>query len=94
MFTFLMGSEAQALTLQQWFGLVLAGIAMWVYNLKDERNEDGEMVKGVNLADAGDMHVARSVSLSRASFSSEVRRSSGLRLSSGGAAGVARTSAV
>jgi len=29
---YLMGSEAEPLTLQQWFGLVLAGIAMWVYN--------------------------------------------------------------
>ena len=71
-----MGSEAQTLTLQQWFGLVLAGIAMWVYNLQDERDADGFMVKGANVADASEMHVARSVSLSRVSVMSEARRSS------------------
>jgi len=80
-FSFLMGDEAQLLTLQQWFGLIIAAIAMWVYNLKDERGANGEQVKGVNLADAGDMHMARSVSLSRASFSSAIsndrRRSTG-----------------
>jgi len=83
-FTFLMGSEAQALTLQQWFGLILAGIAMWVYNLKDELDEDGAQVKGVNAVEmALDLHVSRSVSLSRASFSSVDPRMSSTRRSTG-----------
>eukprot|EP00966_Prymnesium_polylepis_P199799 4630583-Prymnesium_polylepis.1 len=47
-FRFLMGSEAQDLTLQQWFGLVLAGLAMWVYNLKDEVDASGKNVKGAD----------------------------------------------
>ena len=72
-FSWLMGSEAQMLTLQQWFGLVLAGIAMWVYNLKDELDVDGCAVKGVNAADASEMHAVRS-SLSR--LSEDLRRSS------------------
>lgn len=81
MSTFLMGDEAQVLTLQQWFGLVLAAIAMWVYNLKDERDAQGFQVKGAAVADAADMHVARSVSLSRASFSSAISRPSNLGIS-------------
>jgi len=47
-FRFLMGSEAEDLTLQQWFGLILAGIAMWVYNLKDEVDASGNQVKGAD----------------------------------------------
>ena len=102
---YLMGSEAEPLTLQQWFGLVLAGIAMWVYNLKDEKNQDGEVVKGVNI-DAGDIHVVRSVTMSRASFSSaqhnvrrssarlDMDRSSGLRLSHGAGAVVRSSDAI
>ena len=78
-FSFLMGSEAETLTLQQWFGLILAGIAMWVYNLKDELDENGLAVKGVHVADAGDMHVSRSISLSRASFNGEARLSTQTR---------------
>ena len=97
---YLMGSEAEPLTLQQWFGLVLAGIAMWVYNLKDEKNQDGAVVKGVKVyIDVGDIHVVRSVTISRASFSSaqenvrrssarlDIDRSSGLRLSHGAVLG-------
>jgi len=70
-FTFLMGSEAQVLTLQQWFGLAIAGIAMWVYNLKDELDASGNTVKGVNAPDASEIHsgLLRSVSLSQASAS-------------------------
>ena len=51
------------LSLQQWFGLIIAGIAMWVYNLKDELDENGLAVKGVHVADAGELHVSRSISL-------------------------------
>ena len=32
----LMGDEATPVTLEQYFGLILAGIGMWVYNLVDE----------------------------------------------------------
>ena len=78
-FSFLMGSEAEVLTLQQWFGLIIAGLAMWVYNLKDERDEDGFAVKGVHVAEAGEMHISRSISLSRASYNGEVRFSTGAR---------------
>ncbi|KAL1520522.1 hypothetical protein AB1Y20_022099 [Prymnesium parvum] len=49
-FQFIMGSEAQVLTVQQWFGLIIAGIAMWVYNLKDELDASGNQIKGVNSA--------------------------------------------
>jgi len=76
-FTFLMGDEAQVLTLQQWFGLILAGIAMWVYNLKDELDADGCQVKGAHVADASEMHVRCSgASFSRASFSADGVRTS------------------
>ena len=76
-FKFLMGSEAEYLTLQQWFGLILAGIAMWVYNLKDELDADGIEVKGANVADGDPLAgVARSVSLSRASDVMRVSRAS------------------
>ena len=72
-----MGSEAEYLTLQQWFGLILAGIAMWVYNLKDELDADGMEVKGANVADGDPLAgVARSVSLSRASDVMRVSRAS------------------
>jgi hypothetical protein len=80
----------------------MTSLIRWVYNLKDEKNQDGEVVKGVNI-DVGDIHVVRSVAISRASFSSaqdnvrrssarlDMDRSSGLRLSHGAGA-VVRTS--
>ena len=80
----------------------MTSLIRWVYNVKDEKNQDGEVVKGVNI-DVGDIHVVRSVTISRASFSSaqdnvrrssarlDMDRSSGLRLSHGAGA-VVRTS--
>jgi hypothetical protein len=80
----------------------MTSLIRWVYNLKDEKNQDGEVVKGVNI-DVGDIHVVRSVTISRASYSSaqdivrrssarlDMDRSSGLRLSHGAGA-VVRTS--
>ena len=67
-FELLMGSEAERLTLQQWLGLAIAGLAMWVY-LRDEVDADGNQIKGAHVADAAECHVTSSVSLSRASFS-------------------------
>ena len=73
--------------------------------LQLEKNQDGEVVKGVNI-DAGDIHVVRSVTISRASFSSaqhnvrrssarlDMDRSSGLRLSHGAGAVVRSSDAI
>eukprot|EP00937_MAST-01D_sp_MAST-1D-sp2_P001722 g1722.t1 len=44
----LMGSEATPVTLEQYLGLIIAGLAMWVYNLKPERDVDGKLVEGAN----------------------------------------------
>ena len=46
----LMGSEATPVTLQQYLGLILAGIAMWVYNLRPERDVHGRLVQGADAA--------------------------------------------
>jgi len=45
-FKFLLGNEAVELHVEQYFGLILAALALWVYNLKDEENRDGSLVKG------------------------------------------------
>jgi len=55
----LMGEEATPVTFQQYLALVLAGVAMWVYNLKDEVDAEGNTVQGSKvaleaLADASD----------------------------------------
>eukprot|EP00123_Amoebidium_parasiticum_P017004 comp23675_c0_seq1/m.40527 comp23675_c0_seq1/g.40527 ORF comp23675_c0_seq1/g.40527 comp23675_c0_seq1/m.40527 type:complete len:511 (-) comp23675_c0_seq1:577-2109(-) len=44
----LMGAEAEPLTIEQWLGLTVACIAMWVYNFEDERDFNGELVKGTH----------------------------------------------
>ena len=48
----LMGNEATPVTLQQYLGLILAGISMWVYNLRPERDADGKLVEGADSMDA------------------------------------------
>ena len=40
------------MTLQQYLGLILAGISMWVYNLRPERDADGKLVEGADSMDA------------------------------------------
>jgi len=45
-FRFLMGDEASPLRLEQYLALVVAAIAMWVYNLQDEVDVEGGLVKG------------------------------------------------
>ncbi|GAB5359038.1 hypothetical protein AAMO2058_000510200 [Amorphochlora amoebiformis] len=45
----LQGDEAQMVTVEQYFGLVIAGVAMWVYNLDSEVYADGRDVAGHNL---------------------------------------------
>lgn len=46
MSSFLEGDEATPVTLEQYYGLVLAGIAMWIYTLRDELDQDGQVVRG------------------------------------------------
>merc|ERR1711966_406439 len=48
----LMGDEAAPLTVQQYMGLILAGIAMWVYNLKPEVDKNGNTIEGADGKDA------------------------------------------
>ena len=44
----LMGDEAQPVTLEQYLGLILAALAMWVYNLQPEKDRDGHIVEGAH----------------------------------------------
>jgi len=41
-FHFLMGDSAQLMSLNDWLGLVLASIALWVYNLEPEKTANGD----------------------------------------------------
>jgi len=64
-FKFLLGNEAVPLQVEQYFGLLLAALAMWVYNLKDEVNRDGCLVRGTvegRLSITGSSHIAVSLS--------------------------------
>lgn len=45
----LQGDEAVPVTLEQYFGLILAAIAMWVYNLAPEVDKDGNAVEGAHV---------------------------------------------
>ena len=45
-FTFLMGDEASPLQFEQYLALVIAAVAMWAYNLADEVDVEGGLVKG------------------------------------------------
>jgi len=45
-FRFLMGNEASTLVYEDYLGLAIAAVAMWVYNLQDEVDSDGALVKG------------------------------------------------
>ena len=53
-----MGDEATHVTLEQYLGLLLAGIAMWVYNLRPELNAQGKPVEGADTGcdRASDVH--------------------------------------
>lgn len=82
----LMGDEAQPVALQQYLGLCLAAIAMWVYNLQPERDVHGEIVEGAHVlsqrpstlaALAGADGRASLMSMGRASSLSIGRRSTG-----------------
>merc|ERR1719162_1967930 len=48
-----MGEEAKPITVQQYMGLIIAGIAMWVYNLKQEVDKEGNSVEGASGKDTG-----------------------------------------
>ena len=69
-----MGSEAELLTLQQWLGLIIAAIAMWVYNLKDEVDASGNEVKGAHATEEAKLRVPSTVTLSRAPSMSDIER--------------------
>jgi len=53
MSTFLMGDEAELLTLEQYLGLILAGIGLWTYNLFQETRlgPNGEQVEALVALD-------------------------------------------
>jgi hypothetical protein len=44
--SFLMGNEASSLKYEDYLGLVIAAVALWVYNLQDEVDASGELIKG------------------------------------------------
>jgi len=46
MSTFLEGIEAQPVTFEQYLGLIIAGMSMWVYNLKEELDQNGDAISG------------------------------------------------
>jgi len=48
----LMGDEAQSVTLEQYLGLLIAAIAMLVYNLRPELDKDGRQVEGVHAIES------------------------------------------
>ena len=62
----LMGNEATPVTFEQYLGLILAGVAMWVYNLAPERDAEGRLIEG---ADGDDNE--KSVSQRQPSFASD-----------------------
>lgn len=45
----LQGDEAVMVTVEQYFGLIIAGVAMWVYNLEPEVDVRGRTVEGHDL---------------------------------------------
>jgi len=61
-----MGNEATPVTFEQYLGLILAGVAMWVYNLAPERDAEGRLIEG---ADGDDNE--KSVSQRQPSFASD-----------------------
>lgn len=63
----LMGDEAHPVTLEQYLGLVIAALAMWVYNLQPERDADGRNVEGAHAFESRPPTMA-SVAHDRASF--------------------------
>jgi len=79
----LLGDEAQPVTFQQYLGLILAGVAMWTYNLRPERDAEGRLVEGahVDAAAAG----GRPSALSSLSLAAERVGSAGygVRISAG-----------
>jgi len=46
-FGFVSGSASRVMPLAQWLSLALSSMAMWVYNIEDEVNADGQVVYGV-----------------------------------------------
>ena len=75
----LMGDEARPLTLEQILGLLIAAIAMWVYNMQPERDAAGREVEGAHAFESRPPTVAsyaadRSSFIGRASYAG--RRSS------------------
>eukprot|EP00660_Eupelagonema_oceanica_P006717 gene6717-21914_t len=54
------GKGYEIMTAEQWLALIYSSMAMWVYNIADERNADGKSIYGVDAAaargalDAGD----------------------------------------
>jgi len=42
---FIMGDSAQPLSLNDWLGIIIVGIALWVYNLESEKTADGEVTQ-------------------------------------------------
>ena len=58
----LMGNEATPVTLEQYLGLLLAGIAMWVYNLQPELNAQGKPVEGADTGTSDAHSVGRTSS--------------------------------
>mmetsp|Transcript_28092 Transcript_28092/g.45064 ORF Transcript_28092/g.45064 Transcript_28092/m.45064 type:complete len:448 (+) Transcript_28092:1261-2604(+) len=53
----LMGSSAKPITFEQWLGIILGVISLWLYTLEDEVNADGEQVFLINKRkeEAGDL---------------------------------------
>eukprot|EP00435_Cladocopium_sp_Y103_P044963 s1217_g12.t2 len=47
------GKSAQILSLEQWMALILATIAMWVYNIQDEVDNRGESAATESLCKDG-----------------------------------------
>ncbi|CAE7204375.1 crtp3 [Symbiodinium natans] len=45
-FSALGGKSAQTVTLEQWMALILSSVAMWIYNVQDERDVNGKSVYG------------------------------------------------
>ena len=92
----LMGDEAHPVTLEQYLGLALAALAMWVYNLEGERDRDGRQVEGPHAFESRPPTMAsyaadRATFTGRASFHAS-RRTTGTG-TAGGSMGASRDSA-
>ena len=75
----LMGEEAHPVTLEQYLGLLLAAVAMWVYNLQPEKDRDGRDVEGAHAFESRPSTMVAVAADTRASYTGRASFAGGRR---------------